>query len=94
VRIDPAHSGEPVSPAENRPGVSPSALPARKAQTEAAVDSSQVLSDIQPYVRQAAEAPEVDLEAVEQAQALLKAGQLDTPEALERLARTLLDRGA
>ena len=94
MRIDKAHGIEPPNPAENRPGGAAPANLAKKPGTEAAVDGSQIRADSQPYVRQVMALPEVDQQAVEQARALIQAGQLDTADALERLANKLLDLGA
>ena len=94
MRIDKTHNLDPLTPPESRPGGAPSAASAKKAGSEAAVDSSQIRAESQPYIRQALEVPEMDQQAIEQARALLQAGQLDSPAALERLAQKLIDLGA
>lgn len=94
MRINPTHGPDASNPIEGYVPASASPAANKKKPIEAAVDASSVLSDIQPLARQATESPEVNAQAVEQARALIQTGQLDTPDALQRLAQTLLDRGA
>ena len=52
-----------------------------------------VSSTLMPLVRQAAAVEEVDVQAVEEARRALQAGELDTPDAVRRAARAILDLG-
>ena len=47
----------------------------------------------QPYIRKAAAAGDVDLQAVAEARKLLESGELDTPAAAERAAERMLSAG-
>jgi hypothetical protein len=49
--------------------------------------------DVEPYIRRAAEAPEVRPDAVAEAKRLLASGSLDTPEAAGKAAERLLRDG-
>lgn len=47
----------------------------------------------QEYVRQVRQAQDVDVQAVAEAKRLIAAGELDTPEAIQRAAEIITDRG-
>jgi hypothetical protein len=62
-------------------------LPRRKGEAAAAPSEAAAL------IARASEAPDVNLEAVEEARRLIAEGKLDTPEAARRAAENLLDFG-
>jgi len=50
-------------------------------------------SEFQDLVRQAANVPDVNAQAVTEAKRLLKSGELSSPEAIRRAAEAMLRRG-
>ncbi|HUT61458.1 MAG TPA: hypothetical protein VNA25_26725 [Phycisphaerae bacterium] len=58
-----------------------------------APDTVEVRSSQNRYVRLAAEAEEVNLRTVAEARELIRAGKLDTPEAIRRAAEAILRFG-
>jgi hypothetical protein len=90
VRIDGTHG------MESRPLKEPPAAPKAAAgapQQSGAPEGVELLPSQQAYVAQAAAAEELDQQAVAAARELLRTGQLDTPEAVQRAAEALLKFG-
>ncbi|MGB2821963.1 MAG: hypothetical protein WBF17_13350 [Phycisphaerae bacterium] len=56
-------------------------------------DGAEVISSQERLIAAASAAEEINAKAVEEARALLQAGQLDTPEAADRAAEAILKMG-
>jgi hypothetical protein len=56
-------------------------------------DGAEVISSQERLIAAASAGEEINVQAVEEARALLKAGQLDTPEAADRAAEAILKMG-
>ncbi len=69
------------------------AKPVQVAAAAGDVDGANLDLQMAALQRQAAQTPDIDTDAVEQARQLLKSGQLDTPDAILRAARNMLNRG-
>ena len=91
VRIDGTYGLEPHKASEDKEAAAKELK--GKGGLPAATDSAEVVSSQERLIAAAAAADEVDTRAVEEARALLKAGQLDTPEAANRAAEAMLDLG-
>ena len=85
-RPERANLPEAATPA-GKPAPSASAGPAEAA----APQPPKVEAHIQPYVDQAKEARDVNLQAIEEAKKLLASGTLDTPDAIRRAAQAMMD---
>jgi len=65
-----------------------------KAPTAATPNAGVEITDsARKYIDQALAAPAADSNAVEEAKKLIASGQLDTPEAIDRVAQAMVDRG-
>jgi hypothetical protein len=95
VRIDGIFGLDPTpQPRDGKSGKPDKAAKSgESSQAKPAAPGPRVEPAQQSLVRQALTAPEVDLQAVEEARSLLQSGQLDTPAAVQRAARNLLDIG-
>jgi hypothetical protein len=92
MRIDGTHAPEPQGLGDARlAGQAPK--PSTSAADKTGVDSSQLLSEQAPYIRAAIAVPDADTSAVEEARNLLRSGQLDNPEAIQKAAQRILDLG-
>ena len=93
MRIDgPENIGAHGLPDENLPKPSP----AKSSDSGAVQPDSEVPTGdaaYRQYILKATATEEIDLQAVAQAKELLESGQLDTPEAADRAADTILSIG-
>jgi phosphosulfolactate phosphohydrolase-like enzyme len=91
VRIDGTYGVAPhVSPEETE--AKAESLPGEYL-AERSGNGTEVISSQEQLIAAAVAAGEIDAKAVEEARALLKAGQLDTPQAAERAAEAILEMG-
>ena len=74
-------------------GRSPGQGPAKVPRAIAAQVGVEVADSTRKYIDQAAATPAVDSSAVEEARKLLASGLLDTPEAIDRVAQAIVDKG-
>jgi hypothetical protein len=92
MRVDGTHGIEPQGLPEGRPPAQAAKTPTSAAD-KTGVDSSQLLAAQAPYIQAALAAQDVDAAAVEEAKKLLRSGQLDTPEAIQKAAQRILELG-
>jgi len=93
VRIEGTHGLEPQALPENAEPLPKPPASAEAGGEKAPADASPVPPACRPYVQAALAADDVDHDAVEAARKLLQSGELDTPEAILRAARAMLDKG-
>lgn len=96
VRIEGTFGTEPYPPAGGPNGKGKPEKAGDSVTSDKAKDAARdllVSSTSAPLVRKAAAVDEVDLQAVEEARRALQAGELDTPDAVLRAARAILDLG-
>ena len=93
VRIEGTFGTEPygLPNGKDKPEKAGDSVPSDRAKD--AAGDLRVSSTYAPLVRKAATLDEVDLQAVEEARRALQAGELDTPDAVLRAARAILDLG-
>ncbi len=84
------------------PGTSPLSDALDAAKTLAQASASQGTPDeglsvaanlLAPYVEKIRLTPEINVQAVAEARRLMEAGELDTPEAIQRAAQAMVDGG-
>ena len=92
MQIEPTHGFDPLSIREGsrNPVKADQVAPAGEKPAE---QSEAASASLEPYIRRAAEAPEIRQDAVAQARRLLASGKLDTPESARRTAEGLLEHG-
>jgi len=91
VRIGGAYEFQPKGPSgDGRPEKSPKP---QRADKGIDADGAVVSLDIEPLIRKAAAVEEVNVTAVNEARKLLRAGLLDTPEAVMGAAEAILSKG-
>lgn len=90
MRIDGTYRPDRANLPEATPQASKPAA-SQPGAAQAAQAPSQVEAHFQPYVDQAKESREVNLQAIEEARKLLASGQLDTPDAIRRAAQAMMD---